>query len=115
MQIKVIETIEKNFTDIYISFSGYIEDVKFFEFIPECEVNDKQVWESLCYACINGKSESIDWTPNNGKCYISVTEKFVEFCTAKYGDGQGGAMMVRVPVGACIEPFKNIVKILKEN
>ena len=31
MQIKVIETIEKNFTDIYISFSGYIEDVKFFE------------------------------------------------------------------------------------
>ena len=119
MQIKIIENVEKvieNSTtencsvDYIISFIGYLDNVKFFEFFPDSQTH-KQNWEALYNACITGNYGEIDWTPNNGVCYILTNEKYVEFCIAKY-HGEGGAMMVRIPVENCLEAFKNIVEKL---
>ena len=113
-QIKVIENIEYIDSNEYIvRFSGYINDFQFFEFIPEREMTDINIWNGLYEACLKKECKSIDWEPSNGNSYISVTEDFVEFCMAKYGDGNGGALMVRVPVECCIESFKNVFERLK--
>jgi hypothetical protein len=116
-EIKVIETIETGYNEHdeqehILTFSGYMNDFKFFEFIPEKEVNDEKVWEELYQACLKKNCQSVDWKPKNGESYILVTEKFVEFCIAKYGDGNGGGLMVRVPVESCLQPFKNVFEKL---
>lgn len=125
MQIKVVENIEKiqydnstNFPEDYIiSFTGYLDEFKFFEFFPDSQIN-KQNWEVLYNACLNRNYGEIDWTPNNGACYILTKEKYVEFCVAKYGyeeeGGNGGAMMIRVPIENCLKAFKNVLNFLNK-
>jgi hypothetical protein len=96
-----------------IKLECYFNDTVLFTFLPEMGCKSK-TWENLADACRSGSSCAKDWVPSNGEAYICIREGLASFEIAKYGDGQGGSLVISIPAESCISGFEEAAKITTE-
>lgn len=48
------------------------------------------------FNCYRMKEKNFDREPPNGMFYFKWDKHFVEFCTAKYGSGGGGSLLIKL-------------------
>ena len=63
-------------------------------------------WYKLANAIKRNIPCTLDWSPSNGSCSINVQDGYVTFTVAKYGDGRGGHLSMKLPYDACIDAFQ---------
>lgn len=79
-----------------------------FTFLPE---QGSLKWDQLVNAINDNVSFSLGWGASNGDCHIEVKDGYTIFTVAKYGDGCGGCLEIKIPSKICLEAFKKAAEI----